>query len=541
MPDAVVIGAGPNGLVAANLLADAGLSVVVFEAQDEPGGAVRSAAVTVPGFEHDLFSAFYPLAVASPVMRDLDLEPYGLVWRRAPLVVAHPTSEGRSALLSTDLDRTAESLDAFAPGDGEAWRRLYALWRRIEDPFMQAFTTPFPPMRAAARLAAALGPRATARLARLALLPVRRLSDEWFNGPGGGLLLAGNALHADLTPESPGSGAFGWTLASIGQGHGFPIPEGGAGRLTDALVRRLRARGGDVRCGHRVVRVLVRRGRAAAVRLADGTEVEGPAGVVAGTGAPQLYLELVGRDELPRRTLADLRRFQYDNATVKVDWALREPIPWSDPAVREAGTVHLAESLDLLTRITVDLELQRIPPRPFLVLGQYARADPTRAPEGADTAWAYTHVPQRTRADAAGELQGRWDRDELERFVERMEDEVERLAPGFRDRVLARHIAGPHELERANANLVGGAVNGGTAELHQQLVFRPLPGLGRAETPIRGLYLGSASAHPGGGVHGAPGANAARALLVHRRLSPGALARRRGPRRHMRSPRHGPG
>jgi phytoene dehydrogenase-like protein len=515
--DAVVIGAGPNGLVAANLLADAGLSVVVLEAQDGPGGAVRSAPVTLPGFEHDLYSAFYPFAVASPVIRDLRLEQHGLVWRRAPLVVAHPTPGGPAALLSTRLEETAASLDAFAPGDGEAWRRLFALWERIDEPFMEAFTTPFPPVRAGLRLGTALGARRSVRLARLALTPVRRLAQEWFRGAGGGLLLAGNALHADLTPETPGSGAFGWILCSIGQRHGFPVPEGGAGRLTDAMVRRLRSRGGELRCGHRVARVVVRRGRAVAVALADGTEVDAPAGVIADTGAPQLYLDLLERGHLSPRLLADLDRFQYDNSTVKVDWALREPIPWSDPAVRDAGTVHVVESMDRLTEVTVDLELQRIPARPFLVLGQYARTDATRAPEGAETAWAYTHVPQRTRGDAGGELQGRWDRAELDRFVERMETEVERLAPGFRDLILARHVAGPHELEAGNANLVGGAINGGTAKLHQQLVFRPVPGLGRSETPVRGLYLGSASAHPGGGVHGAPGANAARALLARRR------------------------
>jgi phytoene dehydrogenase-like protein len=514
VPDAVVIGAGPNGLVAANLLADAGLSVVVFEANAQPGGAVRSAPVTVPGFEHDLFSAFYPFAVASPVMRDLGLDAYGLVWRRAPLAVAHPTPEGPAALLSTDPDETAASLDAFAAGDGAAWRRLYRLWQRIESPFMEAFTTPFPPVRAAARLAASVGPRAGARLAHVALLPVRRLAQEWFNGSGGGLLLAGNALHADITPETPGGGAFGWILCSIGQHHGFPIPEGGAGRLTDALVRRLHARGGDVHCGLRVAAVIVRRGRAVGVRLADGTQVGAPEGVVADTGAPQLYLDLLDRDHLPRPMLADLERFQYDNSTVKVDWALREPIPWTDPAVRRAGTVHIADSMDLLSEITVGLELQRIPARPFLVVGQYVTADPTRAPAGADTAWAYSHVPQHTRSDADGELRGRWDEEELERFVERMEDEIERLAPGFRDRILGRHIAGPRELERANANLVGGAVNGGTAKLHQQIVFRPVPGLGRSETPVRNLYLGSASAHPGGGCT-APQARTRRAPCSH--------------------------
>ena len=526
MSDVVVIGAGPNGLVAANVLADHGVSVTVLEAQPEPGGAVRSAEATVPGFVHDLFSAFYPFAVASPVMRSLRLEEHGLRWRRSPLVVAHPTEDGPAAVLSTDLDETAASLDDFATGDGDAWRALYALWRRIEDPFMDAFTTPFPPVRAGARLAAALGPRGSLRLGRMALLPVRRFADEHFRGEGGALLLAGNALHADLTPESAAGGAFGWILSSLGQHHGFPVPEGGAGRLTEALVRRLRARGGELRCGARVTEVVVRRRRAVAVRLADGETIAAPSGVIADTGAPRLYLDLVGTGHLPPALVAALRRFQYDNSTVKLDWALRAPIPWRGPAVRQAGTVHVGASLDLLTQATTDLERRTIPARPFLVMGQYTAADPTRAPAGADTAWAYTHVPQRTRADAGRELTGRWDAGELERFAERMEAEVERHAPGFRDLVIARHVAGPHELEASNENLVGGALNGGTAKVHQQVVFRPVPGLGRPETPIRGLYLGSASAHPGGGVHGAPGANAARALLARRRLVPAALDKR---------------
>jgi phytoene dehydrogenase-like protein len=519
--DVVVIGAGPNGLVAANVLADHGLTVTVLEAQPEPGGAVRSAQATVPGFEHDLFSAFYPFAVASPAMRRLELERHGLVWRRSPVVVAHPTDDGRAALLSMDVDETAASVDGFAAGDGEAWRSLYALWRKVEAPFMDAFTTPFPPVRAGARLAAALGPGGALRLARMALLPVRRFADEHFRGEGGALLMAGNALHADLTPESAAGGAFGWILCMLGQHHGFPVPEGGAGRLTDALVRRLRSRGGELRCSARVAQVVVRRRRAAGVRLVGGEEIAAPAGVIADTGAPRLFLDLVGAGHLPGGLVASLRGFQYDNSTVKVDWALRAPIPWSDPGVRRAGTIHVGPTLDLLTEATTGLERQVIPARPFLIMGQYAEADPTRAPAGADTAWAYTHVPQRTRADAGGDgLTGRWDAAELERFTERMEAEIERRAPGFRELIAGRHVMGPRELEASNENLVGGAINGGTAKIHQQLIFRPVPGLGRPETPVRGLYLGSASAHPGGGVHGAPGANAARALLAHRRLAP---------------------
>jgi phytoene dehydrogenase-like protein len=516
--DVIVIGAGPNGLVAANLLAEAGLEVLVCEEQAQPGGAVRSSQLTVPGYEHDMFSAFYPFAVASPAIRRLELERWGLRWRRAPLVVAHPTPDGLTAVLSQDIEETAASLEEFAPGDGEAWKRLYRFWERIEEPFMEAFTTPFPPLVAGARLAGRLRVGGVLALARTAMLPLRRLATERFRGAGGPLLLGGNALHADLTPEMPGSAAFGWILCGIGQRHGYPFPEGGAGRLTDALVARLRSVGGELRCQARVERVLVRGGRAAGVRLADGGALAARVAVLADVGAPQLYHDLLDPAVVPRRTRAALRRFQYDNATIKVDWALSAPVPWESEPARRAGTVHVAESLDFLSEATGSLERQMIPSRPFLVFGQYNVADPTRAPTGHDTAWAYTHVPQDPRGDMRGELRGTWDDAELRIYAERMEAEIERLAPGFGRLVVARNIYGPHELERHDRNLVGGAINGGTAQFHQQVIFRPTPGLGRPETPVPGLLLASASAHPGGGVHGAPGANAARALLARQRL-----------------------
>jgi phytoene dehydrogenase-like protein len=518
MSDAIVIGSGPNGLVAANLLADRGWSVTVLEEQSEPGGAVKSGEITVPGFTHDLFSAFYPLAFASPVLRDLELEAHGLTWRRAPAVVAHPTRDGSCAMLYTDLDRTATSLDQFAPGDGDAWRRLYGVWEQAGEAMIDALLTPFPPLRPAARLAAGLGYRGSLRFLRMGALPVRRLAHENFRGEGGANLLAGNALHADLTPDSAAGGLFGWLLTSLGQRSGFPVPEGGAGRLTAALVRRLRERGGELRCDSPVRQVIVRRGRAVGVRTADGEEHPVRRAVLADCGAPQLYLELLGGEHLPDGLREDLRNFHYDNSTVKVDWALREPIPWSSETAREAGTLHIAEGIDALTRTTTQLEMRQIPDEPFLVMGQYGRADPTRAPEGADTAWAYTHVPREVEGDAGGAgLSGAWDEREEELFAARVEEQVERLAPGFRERIEGRHVFTPGKLEAANANLVGGAVNGGTAQVHQQLIFRPAPGLGRAETPVRGLYLASASAHPGGGVHGGPGSNAARAALAHRR------------------------
>lgn len=511
--DAVVIGAGPNGLVAANLLADRGWKVLVLEAQPEPGGAVRSAELTHPGFVHDVFSAFYPLGIASPVMQSLDLTRYGLRWRRAPLVLAHPTADGKCAVLSTSVDETARSLEDYSARDGGSWRDLYSRYERVAEPLMQAMTTPIPPVRGASRLALALGPRGLLDFTRLALQSVHRLADEQFDGVGGALLLAGNALHSDVDLDSPPSGFLAWFLTCIGQQHGFPVPEGGAGRLTDALIQRLAARGGEVRCSSRVARVVVDGGRAVAVQLADGDTFDAPRGVLADVSAPALYRDLVGEDHLPRRFVRSLDGFEWDHATFKVDWALAGPIPWrAEPATR-AGTVHLADSRDRVMAYAADLAARRIPAHPFVLIGQMNKADPTRSPAPTETVWAYTHVPQHPRGDGGGELSGTWSDDETERFADRIEREIEAHAPGFRALVTARHLLSPHALEARNANLVGGALGGGTMALSQQLVFRPVPGLGRAETPVQGLFLASASAHPGGGVHGACGANAARAAL----------------------------
>lgn len=521
--DAVVIGAGPNGLVAANLLADAGWRVVVVEAQPDPGGAVRSAELTHPGYVHDVFSAFYPLGVASPVMQRLDLTAHGLTWRRAPLALAHPAGDGGCAVLGAEVGETAASLEAGAPGDGDAWHALYHEYERVADPLLDAMTSPMPPVRGATRLAAALGPRGLLDFARTSVLSVRRLARERFGGEVAALLLTGNALHSDVGPDTPPSGFLGWLLTCVGQQHGFPVPEGGAGRLTDALVRRLTSRGGTVVCDARVTAVIVRDRRAVAVRLADGTELDAPRAVVADVGAPALYRDLVGEAHLPFSVVRALDRFQYDHGTFKVDWALSGPVPWrAEPATR-AGTVHVCESMDRATAYCADLATDRIPDRPFVLVGQMNKADPTRSPTGTETMWGYTHVPLRPRgdarpADAGGGITGAWDATEVAAFADRMEAEIEAQAPGFRDLVTARHLLAPPALEARDANLVGGALGGGTMAFSQQLVLRPVPGLGRAETPVRGLFLASASAHPGGGVHGACGANAARAALAAARV-----------------------
>ncbi|UDY36060.1 phytoene desaturase family protein [Dermatobacter hominis] len=523
--DAVVIGAGHNGLVAANLLADRGWDVVVLEATPRPGGAVQSAEVLAPGFTTDLFSSFYPMTAASPVIRSLALEDHGLEWVHAPKVLAHVRPDGPAAVLHRDVEATAAGIESECPADGEAWRRLAAEWDRFGEQMMAALLSPFPPVTAAARLAVA------ARLdlwelARRAILPVRTMGAELFQGVGAPLLLAGNALHADVTPEAAPSAFLGWMLVGLGQTVGFPVPAGGAGGITDALLHRLRAAGGEVRTDAPVERIVVRGGRAVGVTTPQGT-VEARRAVLAACDAQILYGSLLDHDDLPAAFLARMRQFERASSTVKVNYALSRPVPWSDDEAHGAGTVHVADSLDELTATAAQLSSSRLPADPFLLVGQTTTADPRRSPPGTESLWMYTHVPQRIVDDARsgpdrievgdGLLSGR----ALEAFVDRMEDRIERHAPGFRSAVVARHVQGPRDLERDDPSLVGGDISGGTTQLHQQLVFRPVPGLARPETPVTGLYLASASAHPGGSVHGACGANAARAALLGVRVRTG--------------------
>lgn len=521
--DAVVVGAGPNGLVAANALVDAGWDVLVLEAADVVGGAVRTAEMTAPGFRTDLFSAFYPLAAASPVIRELDLDHHGLAWVQAPDVLAHVLDHGPTTVLHRDARRTAAALDADVPGDGEAWLRMVAAWERIRDPLLDALFTPFPPLRSVAAILRRAGLAEGLDLARLAVLPVRRLGTENFGGTGAPLLLTGNAMHADVPPDAAGSGVLGWLLTMLGQDVGYPVPRGGAGELARALADRVTAGGGQIETGALVTRVAVRGGRALGVVTAGGERVAARRAVLADVTAPALYGGLVAERHLPARLLRDVGRFQWDHPTFKVNWALDRPVPWRAPGAAGAGTVHLGVDLDGFVDVAAALSTGRVPDRPLLLFGQMTTADPTRSPAGTESAWAYTHMPHGRQ----------WTPDAVATQVARVEAAVERVAPGFGAAIMARFAQSPADLEAADRNLVGGAVNAGTSAIHQQLVFRPTTGPGRPETPIDGLYLASASAHPGGGVHGACGWNAARAALagagplgaVRRRLLATAWAR----------------
>ncbi|GAB3061251.1 phytoene desaturase family protein [Micromonospora schwarzwaldensis] len=511
--DAVVIGAGHNGLVAANLLADAGWDVLVLEATEAPGGAVRSAYVTAPGYLSDLYSSFYPLGFASPVLGGLGLERHGLSWTTAPDVLAHLLPDGRAAVVNRDLDTTAASLEAFAPGDGERWRHAYADWLQVAEPMLDAITSPFPPVRGGVGLLRRLRVAGALRLARRLVLPVRKLGAELFEGEGGPALLAGCALHTDLSPEEAGSGVYGWLLAMLGQQVGWPVPVGGAQRITDALVARLVERGGRIEYDARVERVLTARGRAMGVRTADGADRRARRAVLADVPAPALYLDLVGAAALPPRLVEDLAHFKWDGSTLKVDWALSAPVPWRNRDLAGAGTVHLGADLNGLTTYAAALARGEVPADPFLLVGQMTVADPSHSPPGTESLWSYTHLPFRRH----------WRAEEVAGHVERMEEVLEAAAPGFRASIVGRHVAGPADLEAAEPSLVGGALGGGTAAAYQQLFLRPIPGLGRADTPVDRLYLASASAHPGGGVHGAPGANAARAALARDRALTGQV------------------
>jgi phytoene dehydrogenase-like protein len=499
MSDAVVVGSGPNGLAAAIRIAEAGRSVVVLEAAAEPGGAVRTEELTLPGFHHDTFSAVYPAGAASPVFARMPLGEHGLEWVHPAACAAYPVPGGGAAVLYRDLDATAASLNEQSPGDGDRWTAFAT-------PFLDAFEavratmlSGFPPVHGPLRLLADAGPVQALQFARLLPSSAVNLGRRLFESGGARAWLYGAAMHGDAPVLAPGSAIAGFYLNLLGHAVGWPSPRGGAGHLTGALVGHLRSLGGELRTGTPVERIASVSGRATGVELASGERIAAP--IVIADVMPNELVRLAG-DGLAGWYRSALKRYVYGLGTMKVDWALDGPIPWTDEAVRGAGTVHLGGTEEELLE-AIAQSGERLPDAPALLLGQQSVADPTRAPEGRHTAWAYTHMPSRGIDWAT----------EHDRHVERIEAQVERFAPGFRDRILARHVLAPDDLQARNRNLVRGDVGGGSYRL-RQVVFRPLPKLSPYRTPLDGLYLGSAAAFPGGAVHGVPGDAAARAALA---------------------------
>ncbi len=501
--DAVVVGSGPNGLSAAVTLARGGLSVLCVEGAATLGGAAQTAELTLPGFRHDVFSAVHPVGIASPVFAGMELDRHGLRWIQPELAMVHPLPGGRGATLSRDLAHTVASLEALAPGDGRRWEELVAPYLRHWEALRTMMLAGFPPVAGGARMLAAFKVGGLLEFARMLLMPATALAGEVFRGDGAALLY-GSSLHGDVPLDAAGSAIAGVWLNLLGHAVGWPSPEGGAGAVTGALASRLRELGGEVRTDAAVQRVLANRRGATGIGLAGGERIA--ARTVITTTTPQSLVSLAGDvlgDEYVRRAM----RFRFGPDTVKVDWALDAPIPWENEDARRAGTVHVGGAPVAMRAALHEVAGGKLPAHPFLLSGQQTIADPTRAPAGKHTAWAYTHTPPGIEWSAA----------RREQFADAIEASITRFAPGFRDRVLARHVMAPADLHARNASLPGGDVGHGSYAM-DQLIFRPVASLKPYATPVRGLFIGGASTFPGGAVHGVNGHAAARAALREARM-----------------------
>ena len=465
MPDAVVVGSGPNGLAAAITLARAGRSVLVLEAADTVGGGVRTAELTLPGFLHDVCSAIHPLAKASPCFAELPLDEHGLELVQPPAPLAHPLDDGTAVMLERSVEETAAGLGP----DAEAYRKLMApLVDRAErlEPFLLG-RSPIPRRPLLAARFGLLGLRSAVGLAKR------------FEGERARALFAGLAAHSIQDLHRMPTASFGLVLGLFGHTHGWPLVRGGSQLLADALASYLRSLGGEIETGRRV----------------DSVDELPSAGLTMLDVTPRQVLHLAGH-RLPGRYARALRRYRYGPGVFKVDWALDGPVPWADPECGRAGTVHLGGTLEEIAASEEAVWRGEAPERPYVLVAQQSLFDESRAPEGKHTLWAYCHVPNGSSVD----------------MTERIEAQVERFAPGFGERVLERSVRGPADIERYDENYVGGDINGGVQDL-RQLYTRPVVRLNPYSTPVDGLYICSSSTPPGGGVHGLCGYYAARAAL----------------------------
>jgi phytoene dehydrogenase-like protein len=496
MHDAIVIGAGPNGLTAAAVLARNGWKVLVLEAKARPGGAVYTEELTLPGFHHDVGAAFFPFADDSPAFRHLDLVGAGLQWHNARRESCHPAPDGSCVTISRDVEETARSFGR----DGDAWRKLANWQKQMGDRLASALLAPLPSVRPIWRL----GIRNLIRLSLAGFGSTAGLARRLFQTEAARRVLPALALHVDLGPDDWSGAGLALSLAFGAAGPGFRVPIGGARAITEALIHRLTEHGGEVRTNARVSKIVVRGKRAAAVCSESGDEIPFRRAVLADVGAPALYLKLLPADAVSSWVRRSAERFCYGWGTFKMDWALSGPVPWNSGEARESAVVHTGDSLADLIGFTREVRAGRLPSNPYLVIGQQSLADPGRAPAGCHTMWAYSRVPP--------QIEGGWDQCR-ESFGDRMEERIEGLAPGFRRIIRARCLHAPPDLEAMDENLVSGDLGGGSARIDQQLFLRPLFPYFRYRTPVRGVYLASASTHPGAGVHGACGFNAANAAL----------------------------
>jgi phytoene dehydrogenase-like protein len=465
--DAVVVGSGPNGLAAAIELARAGHGVRIYEANAQIGGGCRSAELTLPGFIHDTCSAIHPLGLASPFFQTVPLASHGLEWVHPPLALAHPFPDGSAAVLSTALDETAASVGE----DGDAWTDLFG-------PLIDDFDILIGPLLGPLRIPA--HPVAMGRFGLLGLRPALSLAGSRFAGEKARGLFAGMAAHSILDLHKPATAAFGLVLGLIGHVVGWPIPKGGSQEITNALVRELESLGGEIVPDTRVTNL----------------DIAGDAGAILFDTNPRQLRDIAG-DTLPAWYRRVLGNYRHGSAVFKLDWALDGPVPWTAPDCARAGTVHLGATMEeIAASERASSSTGSVSDRPFVILAQQSLFDPTRAPDGAHTLWGYCHVPNGSTVD----------------MTERIEAQIERFAPGFRDRVIARTTTSPAEIHVENANFVGGDINAGAQDI-RQLFTRPVPRYDPYSTPNPRLYICSASTPPGGGVHGMGGHHAAQSAL----------------------------